>query len=103
VFTYENGEELRPDGVTKVFDRAVREAGLPKIRFHDLRHLHASLLIAAGVPLAIVSKRLGHSTIAITVDLYGHLLRDANRDAATAAAAMLAPKPVDAHTLHTQD
>jgi len=102
VFTYENGRQLRPQWVSQVFDRVVREADLTKIRLHDLRHLHASLLIAGGVPLAIVSKRLGHSTIAITADLYGHLLRDANREAAEAAAGMLLPKTTPAHTLPTQ-
>ncbi|WP_158862013.1 site-specific integrase [Leifsonia sp. AG29] len=89
VFTYENGEQLRPDHVSRVFASLVAKAELPKIRFHDLRHLHASLLIAAGVPLAVISKRLGHSTISITSDLYGHLLRDANRDAAEAASSLL--------------
>ncbi|WP_434316388.1 tyrosine-type recombinase/integrase [Leifsonia sp. P73] len=89
VFTYENGSQLRPDHVSRVFDTIVQKAELPHIRFHDLRHLHASLLIAAGVPLAVISKRLGHSTISITSDLYGHLLRDANRQAAEAASELL--------------
>lgn len=102
VFTYENGRQLRPDLVSQVFGRVVKESKLTRIRFHDLRHLHASLLIAAKVPLAIVSKRLGHSTIAITADLYGHMLRDANREAAEAAASMLVPKPATAHTMPTQ-
>ncbi|GAA3736270.1 hypothetical protein GCM10022239_10210 [Leifsonia bigeumensis] len=102
VFTDEDGRELKPRYVTRYFDTYALKAGLPKIRFHDLRHLHASLLISAGVPLAVVSKRLGHSTIAVTVDLYGHLLRDANRDAAEAAAAMLVPRDRTAHTMHAQ-
>jgi integrase len=85
-----------------VFDTYVAQAELPDIRFHDLRHLHASLLINGGVPLAVVSKRLGHSTIAVTVDLYGHLLRDAKRDAAQAASSMLAPRVVTGHKVDTQ-
>lgn len=89
VFTYENGTQLRPDHVSRLFERLVAKAELPHIRFHDLRHLHASLLIAAGVPLAIISKRLGHATISITSDPYGHLLRDANRAAAEAASSLL--------------
>ncbi len=89
VFTYEDGSQLRPAHVSRVFDTVVERAELPDIRFHDLRHLHASLLIAAGVPLAVISKRLGHSTITVTVDLYGHLLRDANRQAAEAASELL--------------
>lgn len=102
VFTYENGMELKPRYVARYFDTYTAKAGLPKIRFHDLRHLHASLLINAGIPLAVVSKRLGHSTIAVTVDLYGHLMRDANRDAAEAAAAMLLPRDQTAHTMPSQ-
>lgn len=66
-------------------ERRVAKAELPHIRFHDLRHLHASLLIAAGVPLATVSERLRHATTSITSNLYGHTLRDANRGAAEAA------------------
>jgi integrase len=48
-------------------------AGLPRVWFHDLRHSGATFLISQGVPLAFVSKVLGHSSIRITVDLYGHL------------------------------
>lgn len=92
VFAYENGRELRPDHVSSTFERVIASAGYTKIQFHDLRHLHASLLIAAGILLAIVSKRLGHSTSSISVDLRGHLLRDANRGAAEAAAGMFHPK-----------
>lgn len=67
-------------------------AGLPHASFHSLRHVHASLLLAGGVPLAIVSQRLGHSTITITItsDLYSHLLADAHQ-AAEAGEAVLAP------------
>ena len=72
------------------------------MRFHDLRHEHASLLLSGGVDIAVVSKRLGHSTIAVTSDLYSHLLSDANRAAADAAESMLPPKTANAHILHTQ-
>ncbi len=65
--------------------------------FHDLRHEHASLLLSGGVDIAVVSKRLGHSTIAVTSDVYSHLLQDANRAAADAPELMLPPKP----RLHT--
>jgi integrase len=90
VFTYETGQQLLPQYVTRTFLSIAEAAGVPRIRFHDLRHLHASLLIAAGVPLAVISKRLGHTTISVTSDLYGHLLRDANRQAAEAVSALLA-------------
>jgi integrase len=89
VFTMENGRALRPAYVTHAFDAIVKKAKLSVITFHGLRHLHASLLLNAGVPIAVVSKRLGHSTISVTVDLYGHLMRDADRQAADAVSLML--------------
>jgi integrase len=103
VFTKEDGTDLRPANVSRIFDTAVARTGLPDMRFHDLRHVHASLQIAAHVPLAVISKRLGHSTIAITSDLYGHLLDDANRQAAEAASSLLAPRERGSViTVHTQ-
>lgn len=70
-------------------------APLPIVRFHDLRHLQASLLIAAGVPLAVVSKRLGHSSVQVTSDSYGHLLDGVGTAAATAAAALIPRRSSD--------
>jgi integrase len=60
----------------------VRAAPVPVIRLHDLRHTHASLLLAAGVPIKVVSERLGHTTIAMTLDVYGHLLPGMDASAA---------------------
>ena len=57
-------------------DPALRRAGLRKLRFHDLRHCYASLLIDSGEPLLVVSRLLGHSSIKITADTYGHLMPD---------------------------
>lgn len=102
MFTYENGLPLRPAHISRTFDTLVERSGLPHMRFHDLRHEHASLLLSGGVDIAVVSKRLGHSTIAVTSDLYSHLLSDANRAAADAAESMLPPKTANAHILHTQ-
>ncbi|MFJ9847367.1 tyrosine-type recombinase/integrase [Kitasatospora sp. NPDC101155] len=65
------------------------ELDLPKIGLHDLRHTAASIMIAAGIPLAVVSKTLRHSNLAITVDLYDHLLKDSADDAVVALAAAL--------------
>lgn len=62
---------------------------LPVIKFHALRHLQASLMLAAGVPLAIAGKRLGHSSVALTSDTYSHLLAGVGADAATSAAALV--------------
>ncbi|WIB68066.1 site-specific integrase [Curtobacterium sp. MCBD17_035] len=103
VFTTALGEPLRPDYVTKRFDVLVTRAGLPRMRFHGLRHMHASLMLASGVDLGTVSKRLGHSTLAITSDLYGHLLDETNRRAAEAMdALMMSARGGGARTLHTQ-
>lgn len=59
VFTRENGAPLHPEYVTRHFQLLTRRAGLREIRLHDLRHGSASLQLAAGVPIAVVSKRLG--------------------------------------------
>jgi integrase len=57
-------------------------SGLPKIRFHDLRHTAASLMLNHGIPVLIVSKRLGHSKPSITIDVYGHLIPSQQEEAA---------------------
>jgi len=59
--------------VLRAFKLALGRAGLPDVRFHDLRHAHATLLLRAGVALKTASARLGHSGIAITADLYQHV------------------------------
>jgi integrase len=101
VFTYENGEPLKPQYVTRLFDNIREHTGLPKMTFHGQRHESASLLLAAGTDIALVSKILGHSSIAITSDTYSHLIGSAAANAAQAAAALV-PRRADAHTLHTQ-
>jgi integrase len=79
------GHELHPDNVTNAFDRHVKAAGLPRIRLHDLRHSAATLLLEEGVPLKVVSERLGHSSIAITGDLYQHVTEHMQAEAAAKA------------------
>jgi integrase len=73
---------LHPDNVTNAFERHRKAAGLPRIRLHDLRHSAATLLLEEGVPLKVVSERLGHSSIAITGDLYQHVTEHMQTDAA---------------------
>ena len=60
--------------VRRQFKPALRRAGLPQIRFHDLRHLFASLLIAQGEHPKLISEQLGHASVQITLDRYGHLM-----------------------------
>lgn len=83
------GDPLPPEVATKRFGELVREAGVRPVRLHDLRHGQASLMLAAGVPLATVSKRLGHGSLSITSDTYSHLLQGVGRDAAERAAALV--------------
>jgi integrase len=65
---------VHPERITVLFGRLVASAGLPKVRLHDLRHTSASLMLAGGVHPKIVSERLGHSSISITLDLYSHVI-----------------------------
>lgn len=89
VFTREDGTWLRPNSVTHLFQKLVAEAGVPRIRLHDLRHTHASIALAAGVDIKVVSDRLGHSSTSITQNLYMRVVPDVARTAADAIAAML--------------
>ena len=73
LFTDKNGNILRPGYVSDSFQRILRENNLRPIRFHDLRHSSAGILISNRVPLVEVQQWLGHSTIRITADLYTHL------------------------------
>jgi len=74
VFSHPDGTQLHPDSITKTFHKVAKSVGLPKLRFHDLRHTHATLFLQQGVHPKIVSERLGHSSIAITLDTYSHVL-----------------------------
>ena len=89
IFTREDGRPLRPEMASARFRALVASAGLRPVRLHDLRHGSASLQLAAGVPMAVVSKRLGHSTTAFTADTYSHLLEGVGHAAAAAAAALV--------------
>ena len=73
VFCAGTGEPVRPALVSRRFERTVADLGLPMIRLHDLRHTSASLGLAAGESLVEVSRRLGHSSVAVTGDIYSHL------------------------------
>jgi integrase len=68
VFTWPEGRPIHPERFSRWFEQHARDAGLPKIRLHDVRHSYATAALAAGVPAKVVSERLGHATIAITMD-----------------------------------
>ncbi len=81
VFVSENGTPLGPRNVDRQFDALLRRAQLPDIRFHDMRHTYAALSIAANVDIYTLSRRMGHSSISVTADRYGHLYQGNNQDA----------------------
>ncbi len=77
-----DGTPLQPRSVTHEWMRLIKRTALPRIRFHDLRHTHASQMLANGVHPKVASERLGHSTIGITLDLYSHVMPGMQADAA---------------------
>ena len=89
IFRDEIGDMINPDWFSREFTRQVKASGLSKIRFHDLRHSYATLALKAGVHPKVVSERLGHATVGITLDLYSHVTPAIARDAADAVAARL--------------
>jgi integrase len=86
VFTSWDGSPYLPSTLTLQWRRAMKEAGL-KATLHSLRHTHASTLIAAGLDVLTISRRLGHGTPAITLSVYGHLFKPDDRAAAILEAA----------------
>lgn len=86
VFAYQDGTAYHPDFLSRAFHSQVKKAKLPEIRLHDLRHTHASILLAAGTPIKVVSERLGHSTPEFTMKVYQHVLPGMQRDAVQAVA-----------------
>ena len=74
MFTSVNGGPVNPDLYSQTFDRLVAGLDVPRIRLHDLRHTHATLLLKDGEPLKVVSERLGHSNPAFTMTTYQHVL-----------------------------
>ena len=82
VFARIDGDPMQPDSVTKMFARIVARAKIKPISFHGLRHTHATDLLRAGVHPKIASERLGHASIAITMDTYSHAIPGLQEDAA---------------------
>ena len=77
-----DGSPLQPRSLTHEWMRLILRTTLPRIRFHDLRHAHATHLLASGVHPKVASERLGHSKVGITLDLYSHVLPGMQEDAA---------------------
>lgn len=89
VFTLADGRAMHPKHVSREFERRLKRHGLPKIRLHDTRHTYATLALRAGVPLEVVSARLGHESIAITADIYAHVAPALEAEHADAVAALI--------------
>lgn len=84
---------MRPDHVTKLWKRACETAKVDGVRFHDLRHAHATELLAQGTDIAVVARRLGHATSHTTHSVYAHALERGDRAAARIAGEVLKTKP----------
>jgi integrase len=89
VFTAGNGSALDPDSVSRYWRQAVKKAMLPKVRLHDLRHTHATLALQAGIHPKVVSERLGHATVSITLDTYSHAIPAMQEEAAALIAGLV--------------
>jgi integrase len=82
IFTNEAGAPVNPESIYQLFHRQVLRLGLPRICLHGLRHTHASLLVAAGVPIKVVSERLGHANPGFTMATYQHVMPGMGAEAA---------------------
>jgi integrase len=89
VFSTIEGALLSPDNLSRDWRRVCLAKKLPLVRFHDLRHTHASILIGKGVDILTISRRLGHYKPSVTLDTYGHLIKGADLAAADAIAGVL--------------
>ena len=82
VFAKPDGRPIHPDLISQTFQRTVRDLDVTRIRLHDLRHTHATILLQAGVPVKVVSERLGHSSPAFTITTYQHVMPGMQAEAA---------------------
>lgn len=94
VFAWPDGSLIHPNIVSKTFDRLVKKHELPRITFHGLRHSSATAALVGGVPAKVVSERLGHSSVGITLDTYSHVLPSMDEDAAAVISALVLPSNV---------
>ena len=91
MFSQPNGTAIDPDLITKAFKKMVKEVGMPHLTPHGLRHQYATVAREAGIEMDIISKNMGHASVATTMDIYSHVLPDMQEKAALAIDAALAP------------
>ena len=93
VVAKENGEPIHPHTFSQAFERLIEKHGRRKIRLHDLRHTHATLALKAGVPVKVISERLGHESPAFTLKQYAHVIPGMQAEAAAQVAALIDGPP----------
>ncbi|MCU1398450.1 MAG: Integrase, partial [Acidimicrobiales bacterium] len=91
IVTNIDGSAPNPEAFSNLFADLARRAGLPSIRLHDLRHSYATAALAAGVPVKVVSQRVGHADVGVTLKVYAHVMPGDDEDAALRADSLLAP------------
>ena len=92
VFQAADGHPVNPASFSNTFDRLVARSGLPRIRLHDLRHTYATLALRLGTHPVLLSERLGHTSIAVTIDRYSHVIPSIDRHAADVVAQLILPR-----------
>jgi hypothetical protein len=95
IFSSSIGTPVDRSNLRADFNKVLEKAGIPRLRFHDLRHTAASILLNQGVPVIAVSRRLGHSKPSITLDVYGHLINELDEESARIMDEKVIPIPVE--------
>lgn len=103
IFTTSIGTPIHPRNLLRDFKILLKEAGLPPIRWHDLRHLCASILLNKNISPIVVARRLGHSKTSITMDVYGHLIGGMQNEAAEIIDEVITPLPIEANQIERKE
>ena len=102
IFPSVSGTPLNKSNMRKDYNRVLELAGIPHIRFHDLRHTAASLMLNHKTPLLVASRRLGHSKPSVTLDIYSHLFQDSQNEVANLLDELVTPVPVEIPAVYRQ-
>ena len=102
IFPSASGTPLNKSNMRKDYNRVLELAGIPHIRFHDLRHTAASLMLNHKTPLLVASRRLGHSKPSVTLDIYSHLFQDSQNEVANLLDELVTPVPVEIPAVYRQ-